>query len=215
MAQAMRPQGGPAHRKRSAAAGTKWRTWEAGQFAAKRPRGMPRSGRGNCFAGQIGEGRRGLYAIKRQAGMVRDAHDSGDTGAHPPGMALPLDRDGSGAHARQYSQTRAPLDDAENAQPADDGKGPAPCRTGRNSVMPMATGPAEAHCTRVEYLAATSTTVVRIEQPMIGPTAVSVCVRYRTAPVAAPTTVTVASCATGKRLAAHRDSPRLHCMKTP
>jgi len=35
---------------------------------------MPRSGRGNCFAGQVGEGRRGLYAIKRQAGMVRDMH---------------------------------------------------------------------------------------------------------------------------------------------
>jgi hypothetical protein len=170
MAQAMRPQGGPAHRKRSAAAGTKWRTWEAEKFAAKRPRGMPRSGRGNCFAGQVGEGRRGLYAIKRQAGMVRDIRGSGDTGPHPPGMALPLDRDGSGAHARQYRQTRTPLDDVGNAQPPCDGDGPAPCRRCRNSVMPMAAGPDESHCTRVEYPAAAGAAGIMIEHPMIGPT---------------------------------------------
>jgi hypothetical protein len=36
---------------------------------------MPQSGRGNFPAGQVGEGRRGIYAIKRQAGMVRDASD--------------------------------------------------------------------------------------------------------------------------------------------
>jgi hypothetical protein len=46
---------------------------------------MPHSGRGNCFAGQVGEGRRGLYAIKRQAGMVRDERESGDTGPICPG----------------------------------------------------------------------------------------------------------------------------------
>jgi hypothetical protein len=173
MAQARRPLGGPAHRKRSAAAGTKWRTWETGQFGAKRPRGMPRSGRGNCFAGQVGEGRRGLYAIKRQAGMVRDAHDLGDTGPHPPGMALPLDRDRSGAPARQYRQTRTPVDDVGNAQPPDYGDRPAPCRRCRNRVMPIAVGPDESHCTSVEYLAAAGAAGIMIEHQMIGPTTAS------------------------------------------
>ena len=75
---------------------------------------MPRSGRGNCFAGQVGEGRRGLYAIKRQAGMVRDGRESGDTGSIRSGWLYRLavidqvpipDRTARLAFSRMMSET--------------------------------------------------------------------------------------------------------------
>lgn len=74
MARARRPQGGPFHRKRSGAAGTPVEDLEGGKIWSASDREECReSGRGNFPDGQVGEGRRGLYAIKRQAGMVRDA----------------------------------------------------------------------------------------------------------------------------------------------
>lgn len=85
-------------------------------------------------------------------------------------MALPLDRDGSGAHARQDRQIHIAVDDEENAQPSDDVDGLEPCRTGRNSVIPMAAEPDESHDSRIVFLAAAGVTDIMNERPMIGPT---------------------------------------------
>jgi hypothetical protein len=49
------------------AAVTQWRTWEAKEFGAQRPRGGRLAGRGNSFAGQVGGRRRGLQRLERHA----------------------------------------------------------------------------------------------------------------------------------------------------
>jgi len=90
-------------------------------------------------------------------------------------------------------QVRITLEDAGNVQEPDDGVGPAPCRTGRNNVMPIAAKPDETHGTRIEYLASTGATSIMIEHPMNGPTAAAGFSAILDSPhKAAPITVTVA-----------------------
>jgi len=52
---------------RRGAAGPQGRTGETGEFAAQRPRGGRRAGRGNSSGGPVGRGRRGIQRLVRHA----------------------------------------------------------------------------------------------------------------------------------------------------